>query len=948
MAETTSSKVEKWAYPLKVGTAQATDPMQYYKALAKAEDGYYPLGSNGLWHGGVHFDEATELVADNAEVRCIADGEVVAYRIDDKYPTSNYGSIESVFSTGFVLVKHRLELPASAPAAGASTAAAPASGPSLTFFSLYMHLLDWTGYKNKPALERPAFWGKGSYQVKANAPDKSLGLRVRSGNSGQTSVLTVLPRGTTVVTKPAPVAQKWLEIVSVTPEVAALPANTGWVFKGEMKHLSGDIYFVGEQAKDTPPEQQKGAYVRSAVTHGLPIGFLPAGTQIKISDEPTANKYRKLLEIVTGESIPALTLGADGALPGYVSLDSLEAKKEPKNPGTIVPLTPVHKIKAGELIGHVGKYQNHSDPAAKNLLHLEVFSCEDVKAFTEQSKAKASSLPATEKTLVKIPKDAKLITHVQGMNATNPPKASDPGKVIGYDLLIPVGVLEALPAEKKIKVPVVMAGVTTYTYWWRLEGLLADAQGQDISGWFAEPDTVLSRHSPFEWEGFTFIEETGSNVDHYAAFLHAQENMTEEEQATYQPNVVTAGAGPTTQALYTILDRNGDKKLPPQEIRDALSKPWFAQPVSQMVTKYESEWDYKAEKWDSLDELMGHSNSNPHKEWVEEKARIEKLSWWKEVAGKEALSPDGKVLHIHAIGLIGSFDRKKRCACNAVVKVTKWKTHFGPVVWGEGKLGDASQWSAIEAAGEVTAFEKKVITVMCENEGKINAVQSYDSELITAGAMQKTINPQGAGELPAQVARFKSLYPDEYVELFESQGWHLDLSSDDPKMYYQDSAFSNGERLEGAQLKSKLRVGCEEATYGNVVQCKPVSVMACAIGSPSYVKLQILDFVKRLREVLLKTPNTYNFTIGQLFLSELGQATALDENVNRPSNVVKNLKKALDKFFLENPAVSKDLTTWGSNHADYERKIIEIYGPGRPGMTEPADRYNKIKAALNV
>ncbi|MCP1481909.1 hypothetical protein J2Y88_004220 [Pseudomonas chlororaphis] len=945
MAETTTSKVEKWAYPLKAEASEVTDLMQYYKALAKAKDGYYPLGSNGLWHGGIHFDEDTGLVADKAEVRCIADGEVVAYRIDEKYPTSNYGSTPSVFSTGFVLVKHRLELPAPPAPAGSPP---PAAGPSLTFFSLYMHLLDWEGYKANPTLKRPAFWGKDTYQVKANAPDKSLGLRVRSGNSGQTSVLTVLPRGTTVNTKPAPATQKWLEIVSVTPEVAALPANTGWVFKGEMQHLSGDIYFVGEQAKDAPPEQKTGANIRSATARGLPIGFLPTGTQIKISNEQASGKYRKLLEIVTGESIPALTPGADGTLPGYVWLDSLEAKSEPKTPGVIVPLTPVHKIRAGELIGHVGKYQNHSDPAPKNLLHLEVFSCEDIKAFIDQTKEQAVRLPATEKTLVKILPHTPLITHVPGMNATNPPKANDASKEVGYGLLIPVSVLEALPAEKKIKAPVVMDGVTTYTQWWHLEGLLADAQGESIDGWFAEPNTTLYRHSPFEWEGFTFIEETGSNVDHYAAFLHAQENMTDEERKTYQPNIVTAGGGPTTQALYTTLDRNGDKKLPPEEISDALSKPWFAQPISQMVVKYESEWDYKPEKWDSLDELIGHSESAPHKEWVAEKARIEKLSWWKEVAGKEALSPDGKVLHIHPLGLIGSFDRKKRCVCNAVVKVTRWKTHFGPVVWGEGKLGDASQWSAIEAAGEVTAFEKKVITVMCENEGKINAVQSYDSELITAGAMQKTINPQGAGELPAQVARFKSLYPDEYVELFENQGWHLDLSSDDPKMYYQDSAFSNGEKLEGAQLKSKLRVGCEEATYGNVIQCKPVSVMACAIGSPSYVKLQILDFIKRLREVLLKTPNTYNFTVGQLFLSALGQATALDENVNRPSNVVKNLKKALDKFFLENPNVSKDITTWGSNHADYERKITEIYGPGRPGMTEPADRYNKIKAALNV
>jgi len=57
MTETTTSKVEKWAYPLKVGGAEATDPQQYYAALAKAKDGYYPLGANGLWHGGVHFDE---------------------------------------------------------------------------------------------------------------------------------------------------------------------------------------------------------------------------------------------------------------------------------------------------------------------------------------------------------------------------------------------------------------------------------------------------------------------------------------------------------------------------------------------------------------------------------------------------------------------------------------------------------------------------------------------------------------------------------------------------------------------------------------------------------------------------------------------------------------------------------------------------------------------------
>ena len=219
---------------------------------------------------------------------------------------------------------------------------------------------------------------------------------------------------------------------------------------------------------------------------------------------------------------------------------------------------------------------------------------------------------------------------------------------------------------------------------------------------------------------------------------------------------------------------------------------------------------------------------------------------------------------------------------------------------------------------------------------------------VYACAMQKTINPEGGGEQPIQVNRFKNLYPDEYVELFESQGWHVDNSSDVTRMYYQDPGFANGAKLELAELKKQLRRGCSEGTYGKVVQCKPVSAFSCAIGSPSYVELQISDFIVRLRDVLLLTPNTYNFTVGQLFLSALGRAVALDESVNRPVNVVINLKKALDKFFLQNPSVSKDVSTWGINHEKYEWKIVELYGPGRAGMTEPADRYNKLKGALNV
>lgn len=87
--------------------------MTYMKALAVAEDGSYPLGANGMWHGGIHFDQNTSAQLKQGDgIRAIADGEVVAYRLDSKYPEQDYqDGRHALYSTGFVLVRHRLQLP---------------------------------------------------------------------------------------------------------------------------------------------------------------------------------------------------------------------------------------------------------------------------------------------------------------------------------------------------------------------------------------------------------------------------------------------------------------------------------------------------------------------------------------------------------------------------------------------------------------------------------------------------------------------------------------------------------------------------------------------------------------------------------------------------------------------------------------------------------------------
>ncbi|MBD8234916.1 hypothetical protein IFU18_00005, partial [Pseudomonas fluorescens] len=140
--------------------------------MAKAAAGYYPLGRNGLWHGGVHFDSGTAGTLDQSSVHCLADGEVVAYRIDELSPTTPYFTEERCvpkpFSRNFVLVRHRLE----APRIEGSTDAPP----SLVFYSLYMHLQDWAVYRSDPSILRPAFWPEGlSRRVKTTVSDVRAG-----------------------------------------------------------------------------------------------------------------------------------------------------------------------------------------------------------------------------------------------------------------------------------------------------------------------------------------------------------------------------------------------------------------------------------------------------------------------------------------------------------------------------------------------------------------------------------------------------------------------------------------------------------------------------------------------------------------------------------------------------------------------------------------------------
>lgn len=86
-------------------------------------------------------------------------------------------------------------------------------------------------------------------------------------------------------------------------------------------------------------------------------------------------------------------------------------------------------------------------------------------------------------------------------------------------------------------------------------------------------------------------------------------------------------------------------------------------------------------------------------------------------------------------------------------------------------------------------------------------------------------------------------------------------------------------------------------------------------------------------------------TIHDFVKSNLGRAVVLDHSVNRPANVGREFKKAIENFYINNPSVSLDPNSWGGSHDIYENKLLDEYKLTRQ-MTDSVSRFNALRAKL--
>ncbi|MEC9909131.1 anthrax toxin-like adenylyl cyclase domain-containing protein [Escherichia coli] len=145
-----------WPIPSSRRGSEFKNQEEILSHLGGESTGLYMIGRNGMWHGGIHITEATtpwcalsgksplEAIdfpvpfKGEQAIRCMADGEVIAYRICRDYLTIAWESGPLNFSGSFVLVKHYIQ-PGEKETSG------------LHFYTLYMHLAPYSAYSVNPA-----------------------------------------------------------------------------------------------------------------------------------------------------------------------------------------------------------------------------------------------------------------------------------------------------------------------------------------------------------------------------------------------------------------------------------------------------------------------------------------------------------------------------------------------------------------------------------------------------------------------------------------------------------------------------------------------------------------------------------------------------------------------------------------------------------------------------
>lgn len=226
----------------------------------------------------------------------------------------------------------------------------------------------------------------------------------------------------------------------------------------------------------------------------------------------------------------------------------------------------------------------------------------------------------------------------------------------------------------------------------------------------------------------------------------------------------------------------------------------------------------------------------------------------------------------------------------------------------------------------------RVMQAVSANEGRLEAINTWDNAFMTFGAFQWTAGSGAAGgELAALLQRVKSTATDAFEEYFRRHGLEVGAITTGPGVVPTGQIFLAGQALATAESKERLRT--PEWAYRFWRSGHDTAVR----------RAQIEHAISRL-DVFYREPKKAirGRVIADYVRSEYGVALLLDQHVNRPGHVPATLSKAVDELAQHTDASHPE--SWTDQE---ERELLAIYLQQRAmtNMTDSETRANSIKRA---
>ncbi|TDN50097.1 GH24 family phage-related lysozyme (muramidase) [Buttiauxella sp. JUb87] len=621
--------------------------------LGDETSGQFLVGSQGMWHGGIHISDAKvpwcALSANTAAetqyrpeaykgeqfIRCMADGEIVAYRVCKDYESTaiDWRDDKVNFSTSFVLVKHYTQ-PGDNPDSG------------LTFHTLYMNMAPFSAYGQQgDARERTTTDGL-SYYTSAE--------EVRAGHrSGSLPVGTRVKLGDKTISHKVNSVNRQFSEVNVIDATAGLSAGTViWILSDKGNLKSGPSVLTPSWWGRCAPAygtqhagmvsctatKNWGYYLSSedvllwkragALTPGFPLSYEQGNTAqqvIRPGKEPTDSPNTFSL-VTLGQDLGGNSKLNKGDRVWVVSDgDSLTAVTttggEPKF-GEVVQAS--IQINAGDGIGHMGFYElpNENGKRSRYQVHIECLAMGNVEKFiTNPGRVDIEDKAA----FLMYPGGVPLFTkNAQGQLAESSLKTKNQGIATRSKVAM-------LGAEGQA----VAAGAEPAYY-----------QINQEQGWLAAANVEKVSRYDLGKLGFVTLNKVPESFDLLDGVKHPDnvvKGILEQMYKAAQVETRTSHAlnEYNYKRLLEQIDSNHDGYYSEQEYLQAVHNGSYRDHLYRIIAKHGSEWYYGIDDplWKTyLDKLATDAPS--WKTYTEE--FIKKIAWMKQVPG---MGPDPWHLH---------------------------------------------------------------------------------------------------------------------------------------------------------------------------------------------------------------------------------------------------------------------------------------------------------------